>query len=161
MQHADKNRFDADIVLVEPEIPQNTGNIARTCAALGCGLHLIEPLGFSLRDRHLRRAGLDYWHLLDVKCYPDIETFFDSHRGGRFFFFSKRAGRSYYEADLRGRVYLFFGKESVGLPDSLIEQFPNDSFRIPIRPEARSLNLSNAVAVALYEAYRQVGGLDF
>jgi tRNA (cytidine/uridine-2'-O-)-methyltransferase len=155
MNELNKTGFNANVVLVEPEIPQNTGNIARTCAALGCGLHLIEPLGFSLEDKYLRRAGLDYWHLLDVKCYPGIDSFFETHQEGRFFLFSKKARRSYYDADFHGRMYLFFGKETMGLPVSLIEKYPGDCFRIPMRPEARSLNLSNAVAVALYEAYRQ------
>ena len=106
-----KSGFIAEVVLFEPEIPQNTGNIARTCAALGCRLHLIEPLGFSLEDKYLRRAGLDYWHLVEVTCYPDLEAFFTAHRDGRFFFLTKKARRNFYDADFRGHMsrYFFFG----------------------------------------------------
>ncbi len=151
------NDFSAEVVLVEPEIPQNTGSIARTCAALGCPLHLIEPLGFSLEDKYLKRAGLDYWHLLEVKRYPDIETFFDTNKGGRFFFMTKKAKRSYHEIAFHGRMYFVFGKETMGLPDSLTAKHPDTCLRVPMRTEARSLNLSNTVALVLYEAYRQNG----
>lgn len=149
--------FRAEVVLVEPEIPQNTGNIARTCAALGCGLHLIEPLGFSLKDRYLRRAGVDYWHMVEVKRYPDINAFFESNRDGAFYFLTRKGTRSYNEVEFRGRVYFVFGRESVGLPDSLIAGQPESCLRIPMKAEARSLNVSNAVALVLYEAYRQNG----
>lgn len=149
--------FNVEVVLVEPEIPQNTGNIVRTCAALGCGLHLIEPLGFSLEDRYLRRAGLDYWPHVEIKCYPNIAAFFNANREGRLFFFSKKAARSYHEARFRGHVYLVFGKETAGLPEDLLASYPDDCFRIPMRSEARSLNLSNAAAIVLYEAFRQNG----
>lgn len=152
--------LQADVVLVEPEIPQNTGNIVRTCAALGCKLHLIEPLGFSLEDRFLRRAGLDYWPLVEVKRYPDIETFFSIHRNGRPFFFSKKVQQNFWEADFRSRIYLFFGKESTGLPATLLEKRPMQCYRIPMRPEARSLNLAVAVSVVLYEAFRQNSHFD-
>ncbi|UCH93747.1 MAG: tRNA (uridine(34)/cytosine(34)/5-carboxymethylaminomethyluridine(34)-2'-O)-methyltransferase TrmL [Candidatus Aminicenantes bacterium] len=154
-----ERQCNAEVVLVEPEIPQNTGNIARTCAALGCPLHLIEPLGFSLDDKYLKRAGLDYWHLVEIKCYPNIEAFFEKHRNGGFFFLTKKVLRSFYEADLqtREKMYFFFGKETYGLPDTLIAQYPDNCFRIPMRCEARSLNLSNVVAVVLYEAFRQNG----
>jgi tRNA (cytidine/uridine-2'-O-)-methyltransferase len=152
-----KSSFSVEVVLVEPEIPQNTGNIARTCAALGCRLHLIEPLGFSLEDKYLRRAGLDYWHLVEVICYPNIEAFFVDHRDGRFFFLTKKAERNFYDADLQGDMpmYFFFGKETMGLPLSLLAQYPDDCFRIPMRSQARSINLSNAAAIVLYEAFRQ------
>ena len=147
--------FRAEVVLVEPEIPQNTGNIARTCAALGCSLHLIEPLGFSLEDKYLRRAGLDYWHLLDVTSYPNLEAFFKTNSSGTFYFLTKKAQRSYHEVEFRGRVYFFFGKETWGLPETLLAEHRHHCLRIPMRQEARSLNLSNAVALVLYEAFRQ------
>ena len=152
-----KSSFSAEVVLFEPEIPQNTGNIARTCAALGCRLHLIEPLGFSLEDKYLRRAGLDYWHLVEVTCYPSIESFFTNHRDGRFFFLTKHAGQTFYDADLQHDMpmYFIFGKETMGLPPSLLAQYPDDCYRLPMRSQARSLNLSNAAAVVLYEAFRQ------
>jgi len=149
--------FNAEVVLVEPEIPQNTGSIARTCAALGCRLHLIEPLGFSLEDRYLRRAGLDYWHLVQVTRYPSIDEFFRTNGSGKSFFLTKKAERSYHQAEFRGRVYLFFGKETAGLPDHLMAKHPGACFRIPMRPGIRSLNLSNAATLVLYEAYRQNG----
>jgi tRNA (cytidine/uridine-2'-O-)-methyltransferase len=154
-----KRGFSAEIVLFEPEIPQNTGNIARTCAALGCRLHLIEPLGFSLEDKYLRRAGLDYWHLVEVTCCPNIEAFFVDHRDGRFIFLTKKARRNFYDADFRNDMpmYFFFGKETMGLPPSLLARYPDDCFRLPMRSPARSLNLSNAAAVVLYEAFRQNG----
>ncbi|MCU0284904.1 MAG: tRNA (cytidine(34)-2'-O)-methyltransferase [Acidobacteria bacterium] len=149
--------FNADVVLVEPEIPQNTGNIARTCAALGCKLHLIEPLGFSLTTQRLRRAGVDYWHLLQVQRYPNIETFFKTQDKGTFYFFTRKARRNYFDINFSscGRVYFIFGKESTGLPHELISNYPGQCLRIPMRAEARSLNVSNAVAIALYEAFRQ------
>lgn len=151
--------FSAEVVLLEPEIPQNTGNIARTCAALGCPLHLIEPLGFSLEDRYLRRAGLDYWPMVEVKRYPGWDTFFDLHGDGDLFFFTRKAQQNFYEADFRekGPMYFIFGKESVGLPGTVMEQYPGRCFRLPMRSGARSLNLSSAVAVVLYEVFRQNG----
>ena len=150
-----KHNFKAEVVLFEPEIPQNTGNIARTCAAMGCKLHLIEPLGFSLANRYLRRAGLDYWHLVEVICYPHLEAFFDANKEGNFFFVTKKGKRGYHEIDFRGRVYFVFGKETGGLPENLTAKHPSQCLRIPMRPGARSLNLSNAVALVLYEAFRQ------
>ncbi len=149
--------FKPEVVLLEPEIPQNTGSIARTCAALGCPLHLIEPLGFLLEDRYLRRAGMDYWHMVEVTCYPDIDAFFKSNKEGRCLFFSKKVQPIYSEANYRGRTFLFFGKESLGLPEPLLAQHKSNCFRIPMRPEARSLNISNAVSIVLYEAFRQNG----
>lgn len=154
---ADPGDFQAEVVLIEPEIPQNTGSIARTCAALGCRLNLIEPLGFSLEDRYLRRAGLDYWPLVEVKCYPHLDAFYEVNREGRFFYFSKKVERSYHQAEFRGKVYLLFGKETRGLPEDFISENQDHCFRIPMRSAARSLNLSNAVSIVLYEAFRQNG----
>jgi tRNA (cytidine/uridine-2'-O-)-methyltransferase len=154
---ANPGGFSAEVVLVEPEIPQNTGSIARTRAALGCRLNLIEPLGFSLENRYVRRAGLDYWPLVDVKCYPHIEAFFEANRDGRFFYFSKKVERSYHEAEFRGRVYLVFGKETAGLPEDFIAENLDRCYRVPMRAEARSLNLANTASIVLYEAFRQNG----
>jgi tRNA (cytidine/uridine-2'-O-)-methyltransferase len=147
--------FRLEVVLHEPEIPQNTGSIARTCAALGCPLHLIEPLGFSLDHKYIKRAGMDYWKLVDVKRYPDLETFFKINNEGRYCYFSKKTTRFYSEADYRGRIYIFFGKESLGLPESLLAQNQDNSFRLPMINGIRSLNLSNAVSIVMYEAFRQ------
>lgn len=147
-----------NIVLVNPEIPQNTGNIARTCAATGATLHLIEPLGFSLADKYLKRAGLDYWRLMTYHTWPDMETFLAAHPGARMHFASTKAPRGYHEAEYRDGDFLVFGCETRGLPENLLEKVYDRCIRIPMRQEARSLNLSNSVAVALYEALRQ---LDF
>ena len=146
-----------NIVLVYPEIPQNTGNIARTCAATGAVLHLIQPLGFSLEDKYLKRAGLDYWNLMTYHVYPDLETFLKQHEGARMFFASTKAPRSYHEAEYRDGDFLFFGQETRGLPENLLEKVYDRCIRIPMRPEARSLNLSNSVAITLFEALRQIG----
>lgn len=147
-----------NIVLVNPEIPQNTGNIARTCAATGAMLHLVEPLGFSLSDKYLKRAGLDYWHLMEYRTYPGMEAFLAAHPGARLHFASTKAPRSYHQAEYRDGDFLVFGCETRGLPENLLEKVYDRCIRIPMRPEARSLNLSNAVAVVLYEGLRQ---LDF
>ncbi len=149
--------FAAHVVLVEPEIPQNTGNIARTCAALGCPLHLVEPLGFSLEDKYMRRAGLDYWHMLDVHRYPDLETFFEKNNEGDFALLSRKGTHGYHEIPFTKTTYFLFGKETYGLPDELIEKYREQCFRIPMRKDSRSLNLSNTVAIVMYEAYRQNG----
>jgi tRNA (cytidine/uridine-2'-O-)-methyltransferase len=149
--------FGVEVVLVEPEIPQNTGNIARTCAALGCPLHLIEPIGFSLSDRYLRRAGIDYWHLVEVKRYPSLDAFIETHKDGSYFFFSGRAQKSYHTADYRGRMYLIFGKESTGLSSSIVEKYTGNCYRLPMKPGVRSINLASAAAVILYEVFRQNG----
>lgn len=143
------------IVLVHPEIPQNTGNIARSCAATGAELHLIEPLGFSLSDKYLKRAGLDYWHLMTYHTYPDMEDFLRRHPGARMHFASTKAPRSYHQARYEDGDFLVFGCETRGLPENLLGRVYDRCIRIPMRPEARSLNLSNAVAVVLYEALRQ------
>ncbi|MCI1982182.1 MAG: tRNA (cytidine(34)-2'-O)-methyltransferase [Oscillospiraceae bacterium] len=145
-----------NIVLVEPEIPQNTGNIARTCAATGAKLHLVRPLGFSVDDKRLKRAGLDYWHLLDITYYDSLSDFFARNQGNFYYFSTK--GRNIY-SDLRypDGCYLLFGKETAGLPEKLLHDNPETCVRIPMLndPGARSLNLSNSVAVGVYEVLRQ------
>ena len=145
-----------NIVLVEPEIPHNTGNIARTCAATGSRLHLVEPLGFSIDDRQLKRAGLDYWHLLDITVYPNLEDFF-ARNSGRCFFASTKAGMGYAECAYQDGDYLVFGRETRGLPEELLAAHYAHAMRIPMVADARSLNLSNAVAIVTYEALRQLG----
>ena len=146
-----------NIVLVNPEIPQNTGNIARTCAATGAVLHLIRPLGFELSDRYLKRAGLDYWNLMEYYVYDDLEAFFRVHPGARCHYASTKAPRGYHEAAYQNNDFLFFGCETRGLPENLLEKAYDRCIRIPMRAEARSLNLSNSVAIVLYEALRQNG----
>ena len=146
-----------NIVLVEPEIPQNTGNIARTCAATGAVLHLIEPLGFSLSDRYLKRAGLDYWNLMEYHVYRSLEAFTLEHPGIRAFYATTKAPRGYTEAKYQDGDYLFFGRETRGLPENLLHAKGNWCIRIPMREEARSLNLANSVSIVLYEALRQNG----
>ena len=144
-----------NIVLVEPEIPQNCGNIARTCAATGSRLHLIHPLGFDVSEKAVKRAGLDYWHLVDVREYANLADFFAKNDVQKMFCLSTKAPQCYCEADLTGDCYLFFGKETKGLPEDFLEAHRESCVRIPMRPEARSLNLSNSVAIAVYEALRQ------
>ena len=144
-----------NIVLVEPEIPQNCGNIARTCAATGSRLHLIHPLGFDVSEKAVKRAGLDYWHLVDVREYENLADFFSKNKVEKMFCLSTKAPRCYCEADLTGDCYLFFGKETKGLPEDFLEAHRESCVRIPMRAEARSLNLSNSVAIAVYEALRQ------
>ncbi len=146
------------IVLVEPEIPGNCGNIARTCAATGCSLHLIRPLGFDISDKALKRAGLDYWHLLDVHDYDNLEDFFRKNDVKQMWCLTTKAPRCYTEANFKEDCYLFFGKETKGLPEDFLEDHRDSCIRLPMRPEARSLNLSNAVAITVFEALRQ---LDF
>ena len=144
-----------NIVLVEPEIPQNCGNIARTCAATGSTLHLIKPLGFDISEKAVKRAGLDYWHLVDVRVYENLEDFFARNQVGQMWCLSTKAPRCYCEADFRDGCYLFFGKETKGLPEDFLEAHRESCVRIPMRGEARSLNLSNAVAITVFEALRQ------
>ncbi len=146
-----------NIVLIEPEIPQNTGNIARTCAATGCTLHLVKPLGFEISDRYLKRAGLDYWHLVDVKIYENFEELCQKHPGARFRFYTTKARKRHTDADYREGDFLVFGRETRGLDEELLLAHPDECVRIPMIGEARSLNLSNAAAVAVYEALRQTG----
>ena len=145
-----------NIVLVEPEIPQNCGNIARTCAAAGCRLHLIRPLGFDISDKAVKRAGLDYWHLVEVLDYENLQEFFDKNQVEEMWCLSTKAPRSYTEAEYHDGCYLFFGKETKGLPEDFLNAHYSQTVRIPMRPEARSLNLSNAVAITTFEALRQL-----
>ena len=149
-------QFSLNIVLVEPEIPQNTGNICRTCAATGAKLHLIEPLGFSIDDKQVRRAGLDYWHLLDVTVYSDLDDFFEKN-SGEYYFFTTKGGNIHSDINYTHNCYLLFGKETAGLPEALLEQNRDKLARIPMLNDdaARSLNLSNAVAIGTYEVLRQ------
>ncbi len=145
------------IVLVEPEIPQNTGNIVRTCAATGCKLHLIEPLGFEVSDKYLKRAGLDYWHFVDISFYPNIEALFARFPEGRYFFFTTKAKYTHSDVRYREGDFLVFGKETRGLAEPLLREHYENCVRIPMLGEIRSLNLSNSVAIAVYEAWRQAG----
>ena len=142
------NLMNINIVLCEPEIPQNTGNIARTCAAVGASLHLIKPLGFEIDDRKLKRAGLDYWHLLDITYYDGIDDFFMKNPDAAVYCFSTKAQKSFSEVTYPKKVYLMFGKETAGLPEELLLSHPDTTVRIPMRDHLRSLNLSNSVAVA-------------
>ncbi len=144
-----------NIVLVEPEIPQNTGNIARTCAATGSGLHIIKPMGFEIDDKKLKRAGLDYWHLLGVKYYEGLDDFFEKTKGGRYFYATTKALNTYSEVEYRDGDYILFGKETKGLPEQLLHKNRERCIRIPMIDEARSLNLSNSAAIVVYEALRQ------
>jgi len=146
-----------NIVLVEPEIPQNTGNIARTCAATGAILHLIEPLGFSIDDRYLRRAGLDYWRLVDVHTYRNTDHFFRQNQGGEFLYVTTKGEKTYAEVQIPENCFLLFGKETKGLPEELLQKNYERCIRIPMITEARSLNISNAAAIVIYEALRQQG----
>lgn len=146
-----------NIVLVEPEIPQNTGNIARTCAATGARLHIVEPMGFKPDDRQLKRAGLDYWHLLDITYYKNLDDFFERNKGGSFYFFTTKARKVYSNISYPDNSFLFFGKETRGLPEELLLKHPETSVRVPMTTGARSLNLSNTVALAAYEVLRQWG----
>lgn len=145
------------VVLVNPEIPQNTGNIARTCAATGAKLHLIEPLGFELSDRYLKRAGLDYWHLMTYEVHPGWEAFRAAYPDARLWFATTKAPRDYCAAGYGPDDFLVFGRETKGLDEALLSAHYDRCVRIPMIPEARSLNLSNSVAVVLYEALRQQG----
>ena len=151
------NFTQLNLVLVEPEIPQNTGNIARTCAATGARLHLVEPMGFRVDDTKLKRAGLDYWHFLDITYYPCLDAFFAQTAPGPYYYFSTKAAHTYTEIAYPAQVYLLFGKETKGLPEDLLLANMDYTVRLPMIPGARSLNLSNAVAVAAYEVLRQWG----
>ena len=146
---------NVNIVLLEPEIPQNTGNIARTCAATGAALHLIKPLGFEIDDRKLKRAGLDYWHELDITYYENLGDFNQKNPGAEIYYFSTKAPRAYTEIEYPTPVFLMFGKESGGIPEEILKENPDTCVRIPMIGETRSLNLSNSVAIVLYEALRQ------
>lgn len=161
LQHISLKRCDRmntlNIVLVEPQIPQNTGNIARTCAATGARLHLVEPMGFHVDDKKLKRAGLDYWHLLDITYYEDLEDFFSKNKGGRFFYFSTKGRHTYCDVTYPDNSYLVFGREDAGLPEELLRENEESCLRLPMKSEARSLNLSNTVAVGAFEVLRQWG----
>ena len=148
-----------NIVLVEPQIPQNTGNIARTCAATGARLHLVEPMGFRVDDAKLKRAGLDYWHLLDITYYENLTDFFEKNKDGNFFYFSTKATKIYSDVEYPDNSYLVFGKETAGLPEDLLFANPEKCVRLPMidNSAARSLNLSNTVAIGVYEVLRQWG----
>lgn len=146
-----------NVVLVEPEIPMNTGNIARTCAVTGAALHLVRPLGFDISDRSLKRAGLDYWHLLDVRVYDSLEDLFAKNRPEEIWCLSTKAPRPYTEASFHDGCWLFFGKETKGLPEEFLAEHYDSCLRLPMRPTLRSLNLSNSVAITVYEALRQLG----
>lgn len=146
---------ELNIVLIEPEIPQNTGNIARTCAATGARLHLVRPMGFEVDDKKLKRAGLDYWYLLDITYYDNIADFFEKNKDGKFYFFSTKARKRYSDVEYPDKAYLVFGKETRGLPEWLLMEHPDTTVRIPMLSDARSLNLSNSVAIAVYETLRQ------
>lgn len=143
------------VVLVEPEIPQNAGNIARTCAATGCVLHMIRPLGFEVTDKYLKRAGLDYWHLVDVRYHDSIEELFEQFPSANFYFFTTKAKRAYTEVALKKGDFLVFGKETKGLAEELLVKHEEGCVRIPMREESRSLNLGNSAAIAIYEGLRQ------
>ena len=149
--------MSVNIVLVEPEIPQNTGNIVRTCAATGTKLHIIEPMGFTVDDKKLKRAGLDYWHFMNIKYYKNLEDFFEKTKGGRYFYLSSKAPTSYADVHFKDGDYLLFGKETRGLPEKLLIDNPERCVRIPMISDARCLNLSNSVAIVVYEALRQNG----
>lgn len=144
-----------NIVLVEPEIPQNTGNIARTCAAAGAKLHLVGPLGFSLDDKYLKRAGLDYWDQVDVEVYADFASFWKEKNPENCWYITTKGERIYSDVKIEDKSWFFFGKETKGLPEPLLRENYSKCIRIPMLPEARSLNLSNAAAIVIYEALRQ------
>jgi tRNA (cytidine/uridine-2'-O-)-methyltransferase len=154
----EKENMSLEIVLVEPEIPQNTGNISRTCVAVGARLHLVEPLGFSIEDRQLKRAGLDYWFDLDLKLWPNVDSLLcQVDPATQIYYATTKGGLVYSDLAYPEKVMLIFGKETRGLPEPLLIAHPERCLRIPMLPEKRSLNLSNAVAVIAYEVLRQQG----
>lgn len=144
-----------NIVLVEPQIPQNTGNIARTCAATGAALHLVKPMGFTVDDKKLKRAGLDYWYLLDITYYENLQDFFEKNKDGNFFYFTTKGQHIYSDVSFPENSYIVFGREDAGLPEELLKDNPDNCLRMPMIGDARSLNLSNTVAIATYEVLRQ------
>lgn len=145
-----------NLVLVEPEIPQNTGNIARTCAATHSRLHLVEPLGFEIDDRHVKRAGLDYWSMVEIFVYHDLDDFFARNAGATFHFASTKGGKRHSDAVFHDEDFIVFGKETAGLPRELLSANDDKVIRVPMREDARSLNLANSVAIVAYEALRQL-----
>ncbi len=146
---------DINIVLVEPQIPQNTGNIARTCAATGASLHLVKPMGFTVDDKKLKRAGLDYWHMLDITYYEGLDDFFERNKDGNFFFLTTKGRRIFTEVPFPKNTFILFGREDAGLPEELLKEHEETSLRIPMVDDARSLNLSNTAAIVTYEILRQ------
>ena len=147
-----------NVVLVEPEIPQNAGNIARTCAVTGAKLHLVRPVGFEVSDKYLKRAGLDYWHLVDIIYYDSIEEVMDKfYNGKNFWFFSTKSKKTHSDVQIKDGDFLVFGKETKGLPEPLLEAHYDECVRIPMMNDTRSLNLSNSVCVGVYEGLRQLG----
>ncbi len=149
-----------NIVLVEPQIPQNTGNIARTCAVTGARLHLVRPMGFQIDDKKLKRAGLDYWDKLDISYYDNTDDFFKKNSGGNYFFFTTKGRKIHSDAEYPDNSFLIFGREDAGLPEELLYAHPDECVRIPMRSTLRSLNLSNSAAIAVYEVLRQWGYPD-
>ena len=146
-----------NIVLVEPEIPANTGNIARTCAVTQSHLHLVKPLGFDISDSAVKRAGLDYWPMVKLSVYENLDDFFARNPDGPYWLATTKAKRRYTDVTYTDGCYLLFGKETAGLPKALLERFPESCVRMPMRPDARCLNLSNSAAILCYEALRQLG----
>ena len=144
-----------NIVLYEPEIPANTGNIGRTCVATGTSLHLIKPLGFDISDKAVRRAGMDYWKELDLHVYENFEDFVEKNPGARIYMATTKARKAYTEVEYKGNDFIMFGKESAGIPEEILVKYEDTSVRIPMIGEIRSLNLSNSVSIILYEALRQ------
>lgn len=147
--------MNLNVVLVEPQIPQNTGNISRTCAVTGAKLHLIKPMGFVVSDKNLKRAGLDYWDKLDITYYDSLSDFFEKTKGGKYYYFTTKGRKVYSEAEYEDDCYILFGREDKGLPEELLHENEDFCLRLPMRPELRSLNLSNSVAIAVYEILRQ------
>ena len=152
-----KGNMPINIVLLEPEIPQNTGNIVRTCAATGANLHLIEPLGFSIKDKYLKRAGLDYWEAVKISTYSSLDDFFNKNKDILIFYVSTKAKKSYTKAKITENCFFMFGKETKGLPEELLIKNYDKCIRIPMLPGARSLNLANSVAIIIYDALRRDG----
>jgi len=151
-----------NIVLYQPEIPPNTGNIARTCAITGTKLHLIKPLGFSIDDKYVKRAGLDYWHLLDLEVHESLELFLEKYGNEKLFLSTTKGSKCYSNVEYTDNCFIIFGRETAGLPDSIHERYKKNRIKIPMRDieDARSLNLSNSVAIVLYEALRQLNFFD-
>ena len=149
--------YSLNIVLIEPEIPQNTGNIARTCAATGARLHLVGPMGFQITDKQVKRAGPDYWDKLDISYYDSTEEFFEKNKDGRFYYFTTKGEITHSDMKYENNAYLVFGKETKGLPEELLKENHDTCVRLPMRGIIRSLNLSNAVCVGTYEVLRQWG----
>lgn len=144
-----------NIVLLQPQIPQNTGNIARTCAATGAKLHLVGPMGFVVSDKHLKRAGLDYWDKLDITYYDSTEEFFEKNKDGKFYYFTTKAHKKYTDICYNNNVYIVFGREDKGIDEDILYKNPDTCVRMPMLSNIRSLNLSNTVAIATYEILRQ------